>query len=127
MPKHGGDFVKGRRKKGESEPQQKPAPPRSKPQASQDGSKRKVSPLGNQKVDATDRSLEFTRAARRFSEQPALTYTPGMRGPVFEVIVRQAMSNAEWRETCAVPMHTFRIMPEEVEAEVYRRIHGYFS
>lgn len=47
---------------------------------------------------------------------------PGVvRAQVFEVIVRQALAGAPWREICAGLMKVNRISPEEVEAEVKRR------
>lgn len=46
------------------------------------------------------------------------------RSQVFEVIVRQAISGAPWRELCAGPMRFNNISIEEVEAEVRRRGHG---
>lgn len=45
----------------------------------------------------------------------------GLRQQVFEVIVRQAMIGAPWREICAGPMLVNRIAEAEVEAEVRRR------
>lgn len=49
------------------------------------------------------------------------SYGSGVRAQVFEVIVRQALAGAHWREICAVPMQINNIAPEEVEAEVKRR------
>ena len=49
------------------------------------------------------------------------SYGSGVRAQVFEVIVRQALAGAHWREICAVPMQINNILPEEVEAEVKRR------
>jgi hypothetical protein len=45
----------------------------------------------------------------------------GVRAQVFEVIVRQALAGAPWREMCAGPMQVNNITAEEVEAEVSRR------
>ncbi len=45
----------------------------------------------------------------------------GVRGQVFEVVVRQALAGAPWREICAGPMQVNNITPEDVEAEVQRR------
>jgi hypothetical protein len=68
--------------------------------------------------------------ARAPGPQPAPTtpFTPGagsygsgVRAQVFEVIVRQALAGAPWREICAGPMQVNNISPEEVEAEVKRR------
>ncbi len=48
-------------------------------------------------------------------------YGEGVRGQVFEVIVRQGMAGAPWREICAGPLHVNNISPDEVEAEIKRR------
>jgi hypothetical protein len=45
----------------------------------------------------------------------------GVRAQVLEVIVRQALAGAPWREMCAGPMQVNNITPEEVEAEVKKR------
>jgi hypothetical protein len=49
------------------------------------------------------------------------SYGLGVRKQVFEIIVRQALAGAPWREICAGPMRVSGIRPEEVEAEVARR------
>lgn len=49
------------------------------------------------------------------------SYGSGVRAQVFEVIVRQALAGAPWREICAGPMQVNNISPEEVEGEVRRR------
>jgi hypothetical protein len=49
------------------------------------------------------------------------SYGMGVRQQVFEVIVRQALAGAPWREICDGPMKVNNISPEEVEAEVKRR------
>ena len=49
------------------------------------------------------------------------SYGSGVRAQVFEVVVRQALAGAHWREICAVPMQINNILPDEVEAEVKRR------
>lgn len=49
------------------------------------------------------------------------SYGSGVRAQVFEVIVRQALAGAPWREICAGPMSVNGISPDEVEAEVKRR------
>lgn len=49
------------------------------------------------------------------------SYGSGVRAQVFEVIVRQAMAGAPWREICAGPMQVNHINPDDVEAEVRRR------
>lgn len=45
----------------------------------------------------------------------------GMRATVFEVIVRQALAGAPWREICAGPMQVNNITFEEIEEEVRKR------
>lgn len=49
------------------------------------------------------------------------SYGMGVRQQVFEVIVRQALAGAPWREICAGPMQVNNISPDEVELEVKRR------
>ena len=56
-----------------------------------------------------------------FSGQQSGSYGMGVRQQVFEVIVRQALAGAPWREICAGPMQVNNISPDEVEAEVKRR------
>jgi hypothetical protein len=48
-------------------------------------------------------------------------YGKGVREQVFEVVVRQAMKGAPWREICSGPMLVNQISEGEVEAEVRRR------
>jgi hypothetical protein len=48
-------------------------------------------------------------------------YGEGVRGQVFEVIVRQGMAGAPWRQICAGPMKVNNISEDEVEAEIRRR------
>ncbi|MDZ4837139.1 MAG: hypothetical protein SGJ27_25420 [Candidatus Melainabacteria bacterium] len=45
-----------------------------------------------------------------------------IRFQVLEVVVRQAMAGAPWREICAAPMRVHNILEDEVEREVYRRL-----
>jgi hypothetical protein len=52
---------------------------------------------------------------------PRMHYGSGVRNQVFEVVVRQAMAGAPWREICKGPMSINNISIEEVEAEVRRR------
>lgn len=49
----------------------------------------------------------------------------GVRDQIFEVIVRQALAGAPWREICAAPMRVNNISEEEVQAEVDRRLRGF--
>jgi hypothetical protein len=44
-----------------------------------------------------------------------------VRPQVFEVIVRQAIAGAPWRDICAGPMKVNNIDPAEVEQEINRR------
>ncbi|MBS1992618.1 MAG: hypothetical protein JSS83_19000 [Cyanobacteria bacterium SZAS LIN-3] len=48
-------------------------------------------------------------------------YGSGIRQQVLEVIVRQAVAGAPWKEICKGPMQVNGITIEEVEAEVARR------
>lgn len=43
------------------------------------------------------------------------------RDEVFEVIVRQALAGAPWRELCSGPMQEQNISHEEIEEEVRER------
>lgn len=45
----------------------------------------------------------------------------GVRAQVFEVIVRQAIAGAPWREICAGPLQVNNISEREIEAEVRKR------
>ncbi|HEY9760400.1 MAG TPA: hypothetical protein V6C97_34900 [Oculatellaceae cyanobacterium] len=47
-----------------------------------------------------------------------------MRAQVFEVIVRQAIAGAPWREICAGPMRVNQISEEEIQEEIDRRTGG---
>jgi hypothetical protein len=49
------------------------------------------------------------------------SYGSGVRAQVFEVIVRQALAGAPWKEICAGPMQVNNISADEVEGEVKRR------
>jgi hypothetical protein len=49
------------------------------------------------------------------------SYGTGVRNQVFEVIVRQALAGAPWREICAGIMQINSISSEEIEEEVRRR------
>lgn len=60
-------------------------------------------------------------ATQPFSGGQSGSYGMGVRQQVFEVIVRQALAGAPWREICAGPMQVNNISPDEVEAEVKRR------
>lgn len=48
-------------------------------------------------------------------------YGAGVRKQIFEVIVRQALAGAPWKEICAGPMLVNNISPEEVERELDKR------
>lgn len=62
-------------------------------------------------------------AAKSLAEARAAmhSYGSGVRSQVFEVIVRQAMAGAPWRQICAGPMQVNNIHPDEIETEVNRR------
>lgn len=83
-------------------------PPPVPPQQTSPGAARP--PAGNQQQAPT---TPFTPNAG--------SYGSGVRAQVFEVIVRQALAGAPWREICAGPMQVNNISPDEVEAEVKRR------
>jgi hypothetical protein len=89
-----------------------------------------MSPQGIQQPPGQPPGPAANQGARPVAPQPAPTtpFTPGsgsygsgVRAQVFEVIVRQALAGAPWREICAGPMQVNQISPEEVEAEVKRR------
>lgn len=65
-------------------------------------------------------SLEETDSKASDLKQSELSIG-SIRQQVFEVIVRQALKGAPWREICAGPMQVNQITPEEVEAEVRKR------
>ena len=48
----------------------------------------------------------------------------GIRAQVFEVIVRQAIAGAPWRELCTAAMQQNQITPEQIEEEINRRTGG---
>ncbi|MBX9669447.1 MAG: zinc ribbon domain-containing protein [Candidatus Obscuribacterales bacterium] len=49
------------------------------------------------------------------------SYGEGVRKQVIEVIVRQALAGAPWREICQGPMLVNGITPEEIEEEIRKR------
>lgn len=49
------------------------------------------------------------------------SYGSGVRAQVFDVVVRQALAGADWREICSGPMALNGIVPKEIELEVRRR------
>ena len=83
-----------------------PLPPASKSQA---------------KAKAESENFSESDAQYGFSTQ-AGSFGSGVRQQVFEVVVRQAMAGAAWQQICAGPMQVNNITPEEVQAEVDRRI-----
>jgi Ca-activated chloride channel family protein len=50
------------------------------------------------------------------------SYGCGVRAQVFEVIVRQGMNGADWRQICAGPMQVNNITSDEVQQEIDRRL-----
>lgn len=94
---------------GQPAPQQQPQPALQQPMAPQP-----AQPAGNQAVPRPAApTTPFVSGAG--------SYGSGVRAQVFEVIVRQALAGAPWREICAGPMQVNNISPEEVETEVKRR------
>lgn len=53
------------------------------------------------------------------------TYGAQVRHQVFEVIVRQALAGARWKDICAGPMQLNNISIEEVEWEISRRFRAF--
>ncbi|MBS1957360.1 MAG: hypothetical protein JST89_24440 [Cyanobacteria bacterium SZAS-4] len=94
---------------GQPAPQQQPQPALQQPMAPQP-----AQAAGNQAVPRPAApTTPFVSGAG--------SYGSGVRAQVFEVIVRQALAGAPWREICAGPMQVNNISPEEVETEVKRR------
>ncbi|CAN5136124.1 hypothetical protein BH10CYA1_BH10CYA1_62660 [soil metagenome] len=97
-------------------PQGQPAPQQTQPQPAlqQPMAPQPAQPAGNQAVPRPAApTTPFVSGAG--------SYGSGVRAQVFEVIVRQALAGAPWREICAGPMQVNNISPEEVETEVKRR------
>jgi hypothetical protein len=95
------------------QPQQQPAQPQPVPQ-----------PMPQPVAQAAPSSQAVPRQAQAttpFAGAGPGSYGSGVRAQVFEVIVRQALAGAPWREICAGPMQVNNISPDEVEAEVKRR------
>lgn len=65
----------------------------------------------------------FTRITKagRTDEKTVSSYGEGVRAQVFEVIVRQALAGAPWREICAGPMKVNAITEYDVYNELARR------
>jgi hypothetical protein len=70
---------------------------------------------------AVTSGLAAGRAGAVAATAPAGAYGTGVRAQVFEVIVRQGMAGAPWREICAGPMQVNAICAADVEAEIERR------
>lgn len=62
-----------------------------------------------------------TTAAVATGATAAGAYGSHIRGQVFEVIVRQGMAGAPWREICQGPMQVNNITEAEIQAEINRR------
>jgi hypothetical protein len=80
--------------------------------------------MANQSMQETAPSLNKAKppaSANAPYVSGAGSYGSGVRAQVFEVIVRQALAGAEWKEICAGPMQVNNISAEEVESEVRRR------
>ncbi len=90
---------------------------------------RLVELLGAQRIspEGFRTAFEAVQADRLMIEEPAirsmLCNLSGVRNQVFEVIVKQALGGAPWREICAGPMQVNNITPDEIEDEV-RRLRG---
>ena len=50
------------------------------------------------------------------------TYGTGVRAQILELTVRQALTGANWKESCAKVMQANHITVEEVEHEVQKRL-----
>ncbi|MBP7861257.1 hypothetical protein KA183_06210 [bacterium] len=55
---------------------------------------------------------------------PSGVYGTSVRQQVFEVVMRQAMAGAPWKELCKGPMKVNGIDPKEIEEELKRRKAG---
>jgi hypothetical protein len=71
---------------------------------------------GNETAGRKTSNVDFGKVSGRYGNS--------IRQQVFEVIVRQALAGAPWREICSGPMAVNHIGPEEVEEEMRRRIGG---
>ncbi len=58
-----------------------------------------------------------SRSSREFG-----AYGVGVRAQVFEVIVRQGIAGAPWREICAGPMQVNNISADDIQEEIDRRL-----
>ena len=58
---------------------------------------------------------------KKGSQAKSASFRAGIRAQVLEVVVRQAMAGAPWREICKGPMQINGISEEEVQAELDRR------
>lgn len=94
-------------------PGPQPAPAQASPQQQPQPQQAPPKPPGPQPTPTVAQSTPFTSQSG--------SYGSGVRAQVFEVIVRQALAGAPWREICAGPMQVNNISPDEVEAEVKRR------
>lgn len=101
-----------------------PAPP-SPPSAAQDNASRDsgISKFYLPRIGKLFKPTKDNTPLPNIPPKPPLEeYSPGVRAQVLEVIVRQALAGAPWREICAGPMLFNNITPQEVEAEVRRRM-----
>jgi hypothetical protein len=73
-----------------------------------------------QKKSRDEEHHSKSKGAFKFAKEPP-RYGEGVRGQVFEVIVRQGMAGAPWKVICAGPMQVNNISEDEVEAEIRRR------
>jgi hypothetical protein len=78
-------------------------------------------PVTDEAIDSIfGKMVGSTQGSKSYVGGPS-SYGSGVRQQVFEVIVRQAIAGAPWREICAGPMQVNQITVEDIEAEVQRR------
>jgi hypothetical protein len=97
---------------------QQPAMSAPQPNSSMGGAPPNMAPQAAPSHQAIPRQNQMTTP---FTNTGPGSYGSGVRAQVFEVIVRQALAGAPWREICAGPMQVNNISPDEVESEVKRR------
>lgn len=75
--------------------------------------------LINQQVQAYQQPA--SKPVTSSMHSPFSAYGTGIRKQVFELIVQQATTGAEWKESFTNQMRLNNIMPREIEQEVARR------
>lgn len=81
----------------------------------------KLHAIDHAEIESAIQSTKLPCTTDKAASSPDGAYGAGVRSRVFEVVVRQALAGAPWREICAGPMQVNNITPEEIEAEVFRR------